>query len=494
MDISPRLKKIVEMVPNCKTIADIGTDHGYALIALLKENRIEKGIASDNKKKPLAKAKKNAEAEGTIESLIFRLGNGVETLEPGEVDGVIVAGMGGQLIKDILETSMAVIKELKFILLQPAQNPEVLREYLYKGPYEILDEDIIKEDRRFYEYLLVRYQDQETTSSNFTGSYQVGYVLPRKKHPLFRAFVDNKIYEIEVIVEKIEPSSETGLKRMKNLKSKIDELRSIEMDAKVKDFMKLVESHAPISYKEDYDNVGLMVGDGEDIITGILFSMDTTNAVIEEAKEKGVNLIVSHHPLLFMKPKSITNETAQGKKIIKLIRNNINLYAAHTNLDSVKDGMNDTIVKMFDYLDFDIIEKCPFDFDSGIGRIVYLRTAIKLKDFIEKTKKVLDVPLLRYSGDLNQTVNRIAIINGSGQSYFQKSIELGADCILTADTTYHHVQELEELGVAIVDPGHYLSEKNVYNHLMMKMVKKFNQEFDVPVYFSEVEKDPYQFI
>lgn len=266
------------------------------------------------------------------------------------------------------------------------------------------------------------------------------------------------------------------------------------MCAKVKDFMKLVESHAPTSYKEDYDNVGLMVGDGEDKIKGILFSMDTTNEVIEEAKEKGANLIVSHHPLLFMKPNSVTKETLQGRKIIELIRNNINVYAAHTNLDSVKDGMNDTIVKMFDYKDFDIIEQCPFDFDSGIGRIVYLRRAIKLKDFIEKTKKVLNVPMLRYSGKLDQTVRRIAIINGSGQSLFKKSQELGADCILTADTTYHHVQEFEELGIAIVDPGHYLSEKKVFNYLMDKMAKEFNQEFSVPVYFSEVEKDPYQFI
>ncbi len=266
------------------------------------------------------------------------------------------------------------------------------------------------------------------------------------------------------------------------------------MCAKVKDFMKLVESHAPVSYKEEYDNVGLMVGDGEENITGILFSMDTTNEVIQEAKEKKANLIVSHHPLLFVKPRSITKNTLQGRKVIELIRNNINLYAAHTNLDSVKDGMNDTIIKMFDYKDFDIIEQCPFDFDSGIGRIVYLRRAIKLKDFIEKTKKVLDVPILRYTGDLNQTVRRIAIINGSGQSYFQKSLELGADCILTADTTFHFVQEFEELGVAVVDPGHYLSEKNIYNHLMDKMAKEFNKEFDVPIYFSQVEKDPYHFI
>src|SRR5690554_2768667 len=198
----------------------------------------------------------------------------------------------------------------------------------------------------------------------------------------------------------------------------------------VKDFMKLVESHAPVSYKEEYDNVGLMVGDSKAQITGILFSMDTTLEVIQEAKENDVNLIVSHHPMLFMKPKTITTKTLQGRKIIELIKNGINVYAAHTNLDSVKDGMNDTIVRMFDYLDFDIIEQCPFDFDSGIGRIVYLRRPVKLSEFINKTKKVLGVETLRYSGDLTQQIRRVAIINGSGQSYFKKAIAEGADCIL----------------------------------------------------------------
>lgn len=262
----------------------------------------------------------------------------------------------------------------------------------------------------------------------------------------------------------------------------------------VKDFMKLVESHAPVSYQEEYDNVGLMVGDEKAEIKGILFSMDTTFSVIEEAKKKGANLIVSHHPMLFVKPKSITTKTMQGKKIIELIRNDINVYAAHTNLDSVKDGMNDTIVKMFDYLDFDIIDQCPFDFDSGIGRIVYLRRATRLSDFIQKTKKVLGVETLRYSGDLDQCVRRIAIINGSGQSYFKKAVSAGADCILTGDTTYHNVQELEELGVAVVDPGHYFSEKLVYYNIMERMAKEFSSSYDGPVFFSETEKDPYKFL
>lgn len=267
------------------------------------------------------------------------------------------------------------------------------------------------------------------------------------------------------------------------------------MTVLVRDFMKLIESHAPVSYKEDYDNVGLMVGSEEDVIQGILFSMDTTNAVIGEAKRLGANLIVSHHPMLFVKPSTITDSHLQGRKIIELIRSRINVYAAHTNLDSVKDGMNDTLVRMFEYIDFDILDQCSFDYDSGIGRMVYLRWAVKLSEFIKKTKTVLGIENLRYSGDLNQTVRRVAIINGSGQSYFKKAVAEGADCILTGDTTYHHVQELEEQGIAVVDPGHFASEQQVFYNLMKRMVKEFIAGHgELPVYFSEVERDPFKFI
>ena len=227
MDIRPRLKKIVTMVPICDNVADIGTDHGYALISLIKEDRIKNGIASDNKKKPLEKARKNATAEGVIDSITFRRGNGLETLEPGEVNGVIVAGMGGQLIKDILEASMDIVRSLDFVLLQPAQNPEILREYLYTGPYKVIDEDIIKEDRRFYEYMLIKFDDSERKDGKEVISFRVGDILPQKNHPLIHEFIDYKIRQLGEIVDKIKPTSKYGELRRLDLETKIDELRRI---------------------------------------------------------------------------------------------------------------------------------------------------------------------------------------------------------------------------------------------------------------------------
>jgi putative NIF3 family GTP cyclohydrolase 1 type 2 len=90
-------------------------------------------------------------------------------------------------------------------------------------------------------------------------------------------------------------------------------------------------------------------------------------------------------------------------------------------------------------------------------------------------------------------VRRVAIINGSGQSYISQALAQGADCILTGDTTYHNVQELEEMGVAVIDPGHFASEQSVFFKIMKSMAKEFVKETGIPIYFSEAEKDPYAF-
>lgn len=259
----------------------------------------------------------------------------------------------------------------------------------------------------------------------------------------------------------------------------------------VKDVIGIVESHAPVLYREGYDNVGLMVGDEAAEVKGILFSLDTTLKVIEEAREKGANLIVSHHPMMFNKPSSITTGTVQGKKVIDLIKHGISVYSAHTNLDSVKNGMNDRLVRMFGFKEVDIMEQCEFDYDSGIGRLVYVRSILTLEGFLKKTAEILGTENIRYTGRLNKKLKRIAIINGSGQSFFKQAVEMRADCILTGDTSYHEVLELEEMDICLVDPGHFASERAVFNLIMREISSEITAKKNVPVFFSETEKDPY---
>ncbi len=129
------------------------------------------------------------------------------------------------------------------------------------------------------------------------------------------------------------------------------------MSIYVKDIIKAMEKIAPPSLKESYDNVGLMVGDKEKEVHKVLLALDCTKKVIEEAKKNNIDLIITHHPLIFRKPSRIVKDDLQGFKIIELIKNDISLFSSHTNLDSVKGGINEEIVNILGFKSKKIIEE-----------------------------------------------------------------------------------------------------------------------------------------
>ena len=258
---------------------------------------------------------------------------------------------------------------------------------------------------------------------------------------------------------------------------------------KVNNIIKEMELLAPTYLKEDFDNVGLMVGDKNKEVKKVLLALDCTLKVIEEAKKENVELIITHHPLIFKRPSSITTDTLQGKKIIELIKNDISLYSSHTNLDSVENGLNDTIVSILGFDNFKILEKNKRDDKAGLGRIVSLNESIQLEDLISKIKKSLNINNLRVVKGKDK-VNKIAIMNGSGQDFIGKAVALGADCIITGDTTYHFASDYKEMEISILDVGHFASEQITFFNVMENLKEKFK---DVEFITSTVEEDPFSF-
>lgn len=258
---------------------------------------------------------------------------------------------------------------------------------------------------------------------------------------------------------------------------------------KVNNIIKEMELLAPTYLKEDFDNVGLMVGDKNKEVKKVLLALDCTLKVIEEAKKENVELIITHHPLIFKRPSSITTDTLQGKKIIELIKNDISLYSSHTNLDSVENGLNDTIVSILGFDNSKILEKNKRDDKAGLGRIVSLNESIQLEDLISKIKKSLNINNLRVVKGKDK-VNKIAIINGSGQDFIGKAVALGADCIITGDTTYHFASDYKEMEISILDVGHFASEQITFFNVMENLKEKFK---DVEFITSTAEEDPFSF-
>lgn len=262
--------------------------------------------------------------------------------------------------------------------------------------------------------------------------------------------------------------------------------------SKVKSIIDEIEKIAPKCLKESYDNVGMMVGDEDSEVKKVLMALDCTKEVIEEALRLKCEMIITHHPLFFRKPNNIVKGSLIGDKVLNLIKNDINLYSCHTNLDSAQNGINEMVVNMLGYKSDSIMERSKITgYEScGIGRIVKLEEPIELDSIIDNLKKNLNIKNLRVARG-GKKVKTLAIINGSGQDFFGMAKSMGADCIITGDTTYHFVSDYKEMGISIIDAGHFGTEYAAF----LKVLEFLNESFkDVEFIASKESKDPYEFI
>lgn len=261
---------------------------------------------------------------------------------------------------------------------------------------------------------------------------------------------------------------------------------------KVLDIAKAIENAAPKCLMEEYDNIGMMVGDENKDVKKVLLSLDCTKEVIKEAINLNSDLIITHHPLIFKKPKNILAGDLLGDKIITLIKEDIALYSCHTNLDSTKGGINETIVNILGFNSDKIIEPKEYKNyeDCGIGRLVNLKEKTSLCDIIKLVKEKLNINNMRIVKG-SEDAKVLAIINGSGQDLFYRAKNLGADCIITGDTTYHFASDFKEMGISIIDAGHFSTEYLAFLRTLEFLNEKFK---DVEFIVSEKCRDPYEFV
>lgn len=191
MELSTRLKTIVNMMEKCDNVIDVGTDHGYVPIYLVRNGLIKSAIASDINSGPVEKAKRNVRENKLSPKIICRQGSGLSTVKEGEVQVAIIAGMGGNLIRDILEDDLLVVKKLDYVILQPVQNAEVLRAYLYITGYDILCEDICVDDGKFYEIIKAKYNTVPLVVDRIY--YEISKTLLDEKHPVMQQFIGFKL-------------------------------------------------------------------------------------------------------------------------------------------------------------------------------------------------------------------------------------------------------------------------------------------------------------
>ncbi len=244
---------------------------------------------------------------------------------------------------------------------------------------------------------------------------------------------------------------------------------------RITDFM---EELAPKTGAMEYDNVGLLVGRGEKEVTRVLTALDTTLDVVREAKEKGCELIVCHHPVMFGGVKKITDETKTGEMLLFAMENNIAIFAAHTNLDFAQGGLNDYFLEKLGYKACDtIVENEGRVFETG---------NLTVKELCERIKTALDVPALRVAGDLERETALCALCTGSGKSLVGEAVEK-TDVYITGDMGHHDILTVLENDCAYIEVSHYDSEKIAMELLHNKLSAKFPE---IEVFVSNENKNP----
>ena len=201
--LTDRLLKIASLVDNGKRIADIGTDHGYIPVYLLNQNKIQYAILGDVNKGPLENARKEVTRNKLQDKVDLRLGSGIEVLKENEVDEIIIAGMGGMLINNLLKANEKVAHTTEKLILQPMQAPEELRMFLYQNGYKILDEHLVREEHRLYEIIVCKYEGLEPQEID-PIYYEIGLKLIQNNDPLLNDFIENKIRINQNVLKKLE--------------------------------------------------------------------------------------------------------------------------------------------------------------------------------------------------------------------------------------------------------------------------------------------------
>ena len=215
MKLTDRLLKIASLVDEGKKIADIGTDHGYIPVYLLNNNKINYAILADVNKGPLDNAKKEVRHNKLDDKVDLRLGSGLEVLNQNEVDEVIIAGMGGILISELLEAKKSVSQTVEKLILQPMQAQNELRKYLYNNGYEILNEVLVKEDFRIYEIIVAKYTGKNTEVSDDIY-YEIGSKLIENNDKLLNEFINKKLNSYEGIISKLEGKNGPSIEAKRN--------------------------------------------------------------------------------------------------------------------------------------------------------------------------------------------------------------------------------------------------------------------------------------
>ena len=260
----------------------------------------------------------------------------------------------------------------------------------------------------------------------------------------------------------------------------------------IKEITNFLELYAPLKYQESYDNCGLILGDHNTEVDSVLITLDCTEDVVEEAISQDCQFIIAHHPIIFNGLRKINGSNYVERTVIKAIKNNIAVYAIHTNLDNILDGVSAKIAEKLGLEKVKILSPNS-DFSEkevGYGLIGNLKSPMQSKQFLKTLKSRMKTDCIRHTELVKKEVKRIAVCGGSGSFLLQKAKESDADVFISSDFKYHDFFDSEN-DIIIADIGHYESEQFTKDLIYDLLVKNFTK---FAVRLSKVNTNPIKYL
>ncbi|MFT5524583.1 MAG: dinuclear metal center YbgI/SA1388 family protein [Pirellulaceae bacterium] len=249
---------------------------------------------------------------------------------------------------------------------------------------------------------------------------------------------------------------------------------------------------APRRLAEDWDNVGLLVGDRQADVQSIMTCLTITPASVAEAITEQADLIVAHHPLPFRPLKRLTADTTAGKMLLDLIGAGIAVYSPHTSFDSAAAGINQRLAEGLSLQQIQPLKEIEGDPDAlGSGRFGVYSEPIPFSELVALVKKFLRIDGLHVVGDDDQKIRKVAVACGAAGQLIDQARRVGCHVLVTGETNFHTCLEAEATGTGLVLPGHFASERFALEYLAEVLSAEFS---DLKIWASRVEADPLRWL
>ena len=481
--IDNRLKVCADMVSGNGIVCDVGTDHAYLPAYLIENNICDYAIASDINEGPLKFAQQTLIKYHIEDKIRLLKSDGLKNIPSENVSDVVIAGMGGETIAEIISATQW-LKSGVNLVLQPMTRAGYLRKWLYNNGFEIAEEKAVIQNRFIYTAIRAFYSGYKFNIGKVTeiaGRINIETDAGMK-------YCQNQLSKINNIAMGL---SKAGKTEDSQEYQRIAERLTIMMEGKmnlVSEIYTYIDSFAPFSTQEKWDNSGLLTGSMNKKVSKVLVTLDITNEVADEAAEIGAELIIAHHPVIFKPLYSLS----ENEPSCKLLKSGISAICVHTPYDVAEGGMSDILMNLVGFEKSEGILEITAQRNKsyGFGTIGVASQEYQVDELAKKLKNVLGCTIVRYT-DGGKPIKKAAFCTGSGGNLIEAALNQGADAYITSEVKHDQWLLAKQRGISVFDCGHFHTE----NIGMIRLCKMLAADFsNIEFVMSEVNKDPVKYV